>query len=653
MPEDFPGVRFDRRTWTVLSSFLLLLLIGTAFKLHGASIAIWSQAFEKSGSRSGLLWGSAQNIRVDEWGTLTPAMLSQANQRPPFPQANPSWGGAKAPLVMNVPVRHFGVFFRPQYWGFFLLDLERGFSFFWNMKMLLLNTGIFLLLMLLTRNHLWVSLLGTAWVFFSGYVQWWYSTPAMLPEMVGCFALFVVAAHTLALAQREKRIAAAASLVLVGSAINFALCLYPPFQVPLAYLALVLLVGTLWPRLRKTGFRDFAALPVVAGASAAALLSGLVLAFYVHDARETIDLMRGTVYPGTRISLGGDVSLAQIFGGFYGFFMNESRYPAGWTNVCEASSFVLLFPVPLACLAWRTLRRRRSLALEWLLLSYVGILWVWMAVGWPRVLAVLSGFSLMPGTRAALGLGLAGIFWCCVLLSGGSGDGDDRTTRSKLLGSGAAAVVSLLFGLYFNRTAAGFLAVHEILLVSVGVGAACFSLLGRHRIGFAVSVVVPSCLGFGLINPVAQGLAPITDLEPYRRIQKIVADDPKARWIVYGPSIMADLIKSTGAQVFNGTLFVPPLEDLEVLDPRLTATQVYNRYAHADLAAVAGSRIAFEPGESADNYVIWIDPQNKAWRRLGVRYVVLDSRPQDSAFHDAASLITAIPEDRIFIYRYK
>ena len=643
-------VRFDRKTWSFLCVLFFGLLIATSFRLHGSSIAIWKTRLPSLGSEANTLWGLPKNIRIDEWGLITPAMLSQAKQHPSFPQVNPSWGTAESPLVMNIPIRHPGILFRPQYWGFFLLDLERAFAFYWNMKMFLLNAGVFLLLMLLTGNDFWVSLLGTGWVFFSGYVQWWYSTPAMLPEMIGCFALVVVAAQTLALSPR-KGVIAAAALLLAGSAINFALCFYPPFQVSLAYLAAALLIGTVGPRLTLDRLR-VAARFRAASAGLAALLIGLVLASYAWDARETIGLLRGTVYPGARTSLGGDVSLARIFGGFYGFFISESRFPRAWDNVCEASSFVLLFPLPLTYMVWRMVKRRWAQALEWSLLSYIGIVLIWMAVGWPRPLVAISGFGLVQGVRGALGLGLASIFWCCVFLSRKPEDEDSLTTRRKLVWAGSFVLLSALFGLYFNRSLNRFLSDSQVLLVSVMVGAATFSLLARHRIAFAACVLVPNCLSFGLINPVAVGLGAITGTELHHRVERIVAEDPEARWIVYGDYLIADLIKAAGARVFNGTLFVPPIQELQVLDPQLLGKQVYNRYAHVSLVALESSKIAFRLSQAADQYAIGIDPKSAAWWRLGIRYVVLRSQSTDPGFQAAASLVAAIPQDRIWIYKY-
>src|SRR6266516_4708492 len=162
-------------------------------------------------------------------------MLSQAIHHPRFPVANPQWGPEKVPLTMNVPVAHWSMLFRPQYWGFILLDVERAFAFYWNMKIFLLVAGVFTLLMLLTHGSFLISAFGAAWVLWSGFTQWWYSTPAMLPEMIGCLALGVVAAHYIA-RSRGKAAAAIGAALLTVCAVNFALCLYPPFQVPLAYL---------------------------------------------------------------------------------------------------------------------------------------------------------------------------------------------------------------------------------------------------------------------------------------------------------------------------------------------------------------------------------------------------------------------------------
>jgi len=39
---------------------------------------------------------------------------------------NLSLGADHTPLLINVPVAHYVTFFRPQFWGFFFFDFERG-----------------------------------------------------------------------------------------------------------------------------------------------------------------------------------------------------------------------------------------------------------------------------------------------------------------------------------------------------------------------------------------------------------------------------------------------------------------------------------------------------------------------------------------------
>src|SRR5262249_19850549 len=121
---------------------------------------------------------------------------------------------------------------------------------------------------------------------------------------------------------------------------------------------------------------------------------GLFLVAYYRDAIAVIRLMQSTTYPGARILTGGDFTLAQLFSGFYGFFMSEDHFPQGWLNVCEASNFVLLFPIPLFALLWLRWRRKQQLSgLEWSLSAYLVLVSLWMTVGAPRLVAAITAFS--------------------------------------------------------------------------------------------------------------------------------------------------------------------------------------------------------------------------------------------------------------------
>src|SRR5207237_5988484 len=136
-------------------------------------------------------------IRVDEWGVWAPSALSQARQKPTFPIENANLGIGRAPLLMNVPVAYYTTFFRPQFFGFFVFDFERGFSFCWCLKFFgLLVAAAWALRQIGVRSRL-VVVFGAVWVLFSSYVQWWFSSPAALPEMLASWFVCLGCAVTL------------------------------------------------------------------------------------------------------------------------------------------------------------------------------------------------------------------------------------------------------------------------------------------------------------------------------------------------------------------------------------------------------------------------------------------------------------------------
>ena len=137
---------FDYRVILLFFVSVILFSVMILFKLHGSSIPYWNTIISDGGSeREGILVGSPRGIRSDEWLVQTPFMLSQVNQRDQFSIENKSLGQGNVPLLMGLPTKHLSSYFRPQNWGFFFLDSERGFSFYWGYKIFALFLGFFLL----------------------------------------------------------------------------------------------------------------------------------------------------------------------------------------------------------------------------------------------------------------------------------------------------------------------------------------------------------------------------------------------------------------------------------------------------------------------------------------------------------------------------
>ena len=165
----FGLIRFDRRVRLLIGICVGLFVLLTLAKINYSSITIWNQVIpDGSDPKRGLITGTPRNMRLDEWGVLAPAFLSQANLG--YPATNPGLGGDQTPLVMNLPVKHFIGLFRPDYWGFLLLGPEMGFAWWWNFKIFFTLISVTLFFLVLTRNNFWLSVFGAFWVTFSaGY----------------------------------------------------------------------------------------------------------------------------------------------------------------------------------------------------------------------------------------------------------------------------------------------------------------------------------------------------------------------------------------------------------------------------------------------------------------------------------------------------
>jgi len=622
--EAFIEIRFDYKTNLFLAALALYVLLTTCFNINGSSVGIWNNLLN-SKTDLHILFGTSKGIRSDEWTIHTPAILSQCNSIPPFPTENYSLGGYKAPLVLNVPVKHFSILLRPQFWLFFLVGTERAFAFYWNMKLAILMGGVFLLLMLILKNNFGISVFGALWVYFSGYLQWWYSSPCEWPELIGCFALFTLALIQI-LVSRRKIIVVLSSLLFLISFFNFAVSLYPPHQVPLVYLSCCIVIGVLWPRFRTVlsellmnRFRlAFVILTLV-------LTAGLLFLFYC-DTKQTLEVLTNTVYPGRRRSAGGEISIAQIFNGFFGIFMSEKHFPSLWDNVCESSNFFLFFPVPMMLMGWKWLRRKKVSTLDVVFAIYIAIILLWLIWGFPKPVAQVTLFDRVAGPRPLLSLGIASIIWTCLFLHQITKENALYTLKFKITVTAIIFIGVLIHAFYFNVVTDSFASIFQIIIVCTLVPVASLLLISRKTLLFVGLILIPNIMAHGMVNPIRIGLNPILNPPLYERIHQIVRQDPDSKWIVYSSYQLANFTYAAGARVFNGLKYIPHLDEMKVLSSKNTDVKIYNRYGYIVLSPVKGSEISFSLLNTADLYMISVNPENDCWKQLGITYCMLPSR---------------------------
>jgi hypothetical protein len=638
-------IRALRRGWWL--GVALLFIACVALKLNGSSIGCWQNVLREPAPIRGLLLSTPKKIRSDEWAVWTPSIFSQARQTPPFPIENSNLGYGRSPLLMSVPVAYYTTFFRPQLWGFFLFDFERAFSFYWCTKvfgLLLASAWLFRQIGIRSRG---IIAFGVIWIFFSSYVQWWFSTNPMLPEMVASWAICIGCVITFWQgANRLQLSLAVVGLIVFG--INFILCIYPPFQIPLFFLGLAVLVG-LWMERRKSDQPLQTRRGLLLSALAGAAIMLALIPFWI-DTWSTLQALAQTEYPGRRHNTGGNWSVWKMFAGPVGFFESEERVPPGFPNICEASSFYPLWPLALLGVAAGRLRRRISISPLMVLLAAVVLgLSLYCMVRLPEWVLRATLLSHVHEARALLTIGLANILLVCLFLDRYRGPVFGKYWAWGGALAAAAGLSALFYGI--NAQQAAFFAnpSHFAILVFANALLVMMFLWDRARRFLPSIFALLLICSNGLINPVMRGLGALSESAAFQEVDKIRAADPEAKWIAFGDYVTGQLVKATGAPVLNGTKIVPDLPFLRRLDPTRTYESVYNRYAWIICAPkVFPEEVSFSLLQP-EFYTMHLPPSLPLLREENYRYYVFPSVWRDAELYDF-SLVVA-PSDKMFIYR--
>lgn len=595
-----------------IALLIITYLLASALKLNGSATPLWHYYADRSLPCTGVWLGRPKDIRSDEWMLQTPWMMSQVARG--FPLVNPSVGDGVMTLLNNLPVRHWSMICRPQMWGFFVADPEHAFALYWNFKWFGLLLGAFLLLRAMCGGQSLVAAFGALLLFFSAFIQWWFSTPTSLPEMLGalCFALWAL---TLMARSPSKPIIIAAAVVFVGAVAQFVFCSYPRFAVPLIWLALFLLLG---------GFAKFERNLRAwrAGALASAVtVTTLLLVCWFHQLAPLIRQIAGLVYPGHIISTGGVVPWRNFIAPFLEFCVTQEYFRKTELNVCNASGFLFFTPFLLAaCL--RDVWQKRYDGVLIALVFYSACVIIFMHFGVPPVVAKWTAFPRVNPLLANLGVGVASVFGICRVLS--------RSDLHRLNRRGALAWFLLLTPLLFavfaatNTLIAHFVPLPTVIATAVFFAAVFISLWMRRVALSAVLLLVPLIYANGLVNPIVHGLSGITATELYQTITRVNAAHPGGKWIVLGESDragIAHLIGATGADVLGATRCDPDTVTMRTLDPDARYADIYNRHAAVSFAPATVSAPVFQL-TFADSYRVLLPPTPDLFERLDASKIV-------------------------------
>ncbi|MEY2482611.1 MAG: hypothetical protein QOK24_1139 [Verrucomicrobiota bacterium] len=639
-----PGIfQLDRIALWYYTLCLIVFVALSVARLHSSSISIagasyhgWTDVVHKP------LLGTPKHVRSDEWGFHTPAILNQALRSNRLSVFDSSVGPGKAALLGNIPCWHFTQLFRPQFWSFFCLPVDFAFSFYWQAKALILLTGVFTLLLLLTRSSA-VSAIGALWYFFSAYTQWAYSWASLLPEMVGLFCWVISLTCYLLLGRNKVRLLGAA-VVCAACAINFALCAYPPHQIPLIVFGVAIILCWLWSHRSQIWRREFLLARFLALAGCWGIV-GLVMFWFYLDAKETLVAAAGTVYPGHRLSSGGDVPVSQLLSHFLDFWKSENSFPSSQGNICESSGYFWLAPLTLL-MGWRPAAFRPPSALQVCLWTSFLFLLCWMLIPIPAAIGRWMFFDMVPSYRCYHALGLINIAIVGVFLAERPAEAALRLSLRNCWGICAVVVLpALLLFSYMNGKLNYFFSIWALGFASIYLSLLVLSLARRRLKIFALILLVPLVLANGLINPVDRGLDVITSSSLFKALQ----NDESLRlgkWLIYAP--WADepaVLSATGIDVLDTLKIVPERARLAPFDPENRYQEVINRSCYL-MALPLGGEEASSFQTAGPGNVLWkVSPADLRLNRIGVRHVAFAYEPPPTRLSPllAPRLETALP----------
>ena len=597
----------------VLSFLLLIMLV--SFKISGSSMGCW-KLFLGDGE-SGIRLGEPRVWRSDEWGTLTPLCFRQQyNTLGAYNRYSQTLGSILTDnmLVYGQPSWDILTLFRPFYWGYLFFGSERGLSWFWCSRLIVLFLSWFELGMLITDGQKKLSVMLSVCVSFAPFLQWWFAINGLV-EMLIYGACFVLGSNYLVShAFNPRKIAVAVGMAVC--AVGYVLTFYPTWMVPVAWGFVPLFLWVVIWKFNRNVLRRVDVVPwlLIFVITAAGLT---VLAVTSWD---VIKAELNSVYPGNAPSSSGGTGLWWMM-----------KYPISLVSrfsmnelIVENSSIICFAPAGVILALWVIIKEKNKDPLLILLLGMNLFLAWYYCVGIPKWLAKMLLLSFVNSNRGPQVLGFLRLtlFVRAVALK-------EKAPKRWLAALAAviSSAVPMRLALGFTKYEPGGLRYEyfdtaEKIVVVWAILAVVFYLLYRARKSKYTMAVLGVCtvvLASSIwINPVAKGVPEITKSETMQQIRDLVKEDPKAIWLVVDMAYPATNIPAmAGADCLNTTQTYPQKTRWEMLDPEGEYEDIYNRYCH--IRASLGSKTMLEL-VSTDYVEVTLSPEDL--KKLNIRYIV-------------------------------
>ena len=423
----------------------ILLIVGTVIGLTGLDFG-HSNYYGVIQVDKKMILGSYQVIRSDEWGVLTPLCLSQMHHKPAFPVKNETIDvEGKNMLIVHdygVPVKHISAIARPTTWGYFTGNIRIGMAWNWLFPLFIGFVGISLLLNLLLGVERINMVIALA-IVYAPICSSWSNFPLYhlgLGAVAAWSFLQILSSENI-----KKNILL--GLLCGWAASSFALTLYLPRLIPMSWLLImfsiaIIVKDSLYNNLLKKFPYIILSLLVIC----------MLLGSWYVDAKDAIDAILNSVYPGKRIVAGGYFTAWDFVRGWFPFQL--VNYNAPISNQCELSSFPnLSFLIVILCiLGFDKEHFSGSKVPVFLLGSVIIFFYIYQYIGFPSWLASVTFLGKSHPPRLDSSIMLAQVFLLSYLAKNCKLDSVSRNNARVcsivvIALTGVCVVVSFFYGM--------------------------------------------------------------------------------------------------------------------------------------------------------------------------------------------------------------
>lgn len=586
----------------IIAAIILLLLV--IFKINFSSINMWTIHMNETEINNVLL-GEARPIRSDEWLTQSSFMLGETQGEDAYKLYNRNIAqGTSNMFMLSAPVADILTITRPLLWGF-IFGRDFGFSFYWSLRMIAIIMVSVELVKKICKNNVLILAGGFA-LAFAPAMMWWFSTSVVDGYIYGLAVVILFGYYMKNLnwqIWKKLLIALGITITLPG----FIFSLYPAFQVPFGFFMAVFMLVDFIKAFKKLKIKDYL---IIFGTLI--LCAAFVLRFLFVSWGD-IQTMMSTVYPGHREELGGNLNVDSFIVYLVNlFFPYTSKIP----NTCEPSTHIYsLTALIILLIAYfkniKENKKQKDFGLITLLTILYLFFFIWEFIGFNKILSKITFMYFSPAQRTHVILGIIGVILSIIMVQ--------KAEKGKFFSGLQGALITFVVLIFTyvivkNSGYASFFNPLKYTIVFTVLGALTYFLvMGRTKL-WAATIIGVAIISGCTVNPIAAGIAPVTDTTIAKEIREIAAKDKEALWIG-NSNVSGQYLISNGVNTLNGVNNYPNFGWIKIVDPERVYDEVYNRFAH--ISITLSDETSFEL-TAQDSYTAYLTYQNL--KDLGVKY---------------------------------